>query len=77
MITLTLYICQKAVVCISILLQSTNSHCNYLQSVLEILFHSTCMPEKVVEVLTHWPLSIIVIHLKCCDVDVFQDFKPN
>lgn len=49
---------QKCVVVISILLQSTNEKCNYLQSVLGIFFHSTSVPEKVIETLAHAGLSI-------------------
>ncbi|KAF8961387.1 hypothetical protein BDZ97DRAFT_1664374, partial [Flammula alnicola] len=49
---------QKGVVCLSIILQSTNERCNYLQGVLGLFFHSTCVPEKVVETLAHSGLSI-------------------
>ena len=49
---------QKCVVVISILLQSTNEKCNYLQSILGIFFHSTSVPEKVIETLAHAGLSI-------------------
>jgi len=52
------YSVQKTVVAVSILLQSTNERCNYLQSVLGIFFHSTSVPEKVIETLAHAGLSI-------------------
>ncbi|KAG2046241.1 hypothetical protein BDR06DRAFT_899551, partial [Suillus hirtellus] len=48
----------RAVVCMSILLQNMNAQCNYLQGILGIFFHSTCMPQKVVDVLNHAGLSI-------------------
>ncbi|KAF8233553.1 hypothetical protein L208DRAFT_1377220 [Tricholoma matsutake] len=48
----------NSVVSISIFAQSTNEQCNYLQSVLGIFFHSTAVPEKVIETLAHAGLSI-------------------
>ncbi|PPQ97757.1 hypothetical protein CVT26_001805 [Gymnopilus dilepis] len=48
----------KSVVCISIFLQSTNEKCNYLQSVLGFFYHSTSVPEKVIETLAHAGLSV-------------------
>ncbi|KAF8221935.1 hypothetical protein L208DRAFT_1325226, partial [Tricholoma matsutake] len=48
----------KSAICISIFLQSTNKRCNYLQSILHIFFHSTSVPEKVIETLAHAGLSI-------------------
>ncbi|KAF8993895.1 hypothetical protein BDQ17DRAFT_1392515 [Cyathus striatus] len=48
----------KAIVMISIFLQSTNERCNYLQSILGIFFHSNAVPERVVETLAHTGLSI-------------------
>ncbi|TFK20867.1 hypothetical protein FA15DRAFT_565080, partial [Coprinopsis marcescibilis] len=48
----------KQVVCISIVLQSNNEHCNYLQSILGLFFHSATVPEKVVKTLSHSGLSI-------------------
>lgn len=53
-----LIIRKKTVVCISIFLQSSNAKCNYLQSVLGLFYHSTAVPEKVVETLAHAGLSI-------------------
>ncbi|KAF8236122.1 hypothetical protein L208DRAFT_1253290, partial [Tricholoma matsutake] len=32
--------------------------CNYLQSILSIFYHSTSIPEKVIEMLAHMGLSI-------------------
>jgi hypothetical protein len=52
------YSVQKTIVTISILLQSINEQCNYLQSVLGIFFHLTSVPEKVIEMLAHAGLSI-------------------
>lgn len=51
---------QKCVVVISIFLQSVNKRCNYLQSVLGIFYHSTSVPEKVIETLAHAGLSISI-----------------
>ncbi|KAF5324267.1 hypothetical protein D9619_011146 [Psilocybe cf. subviscida] len=48
----------KAVVSISIFMQNANENCNYLQSVLGFFFHSTAVPEKVIETLAHAGLSI-------------------
>ncbi|KAG2034845.1 hypothetical protein BDR03DRAFT_935057 [Suillus americanus] len=48
----------KAVVAISICLQSLNEKCNYLQGWMGFFMKSTCVPEKVVEVLAHAGLSI-------------------
>ncbi|KAG2123033.1 hypothetical protein BD769DRAFT_1360080 [Suillus cothurnatus] len=48
----------RAVVCMSILLQNTNAQCNYLQGILGVFFHSTCVPQKVINVLNHAGLSI-------------------
>ncbi|KAG1842343.1 hypothetical protein F4604DRAFT_1884768 [Suillus subluteus] len=48
----------KAVVIISICLQSTNERCNCLQGWMGIFMKSTCVPEKVVEVMAHAGLSI-------------------
>ncbi|OBZ77632.1 hypothetical protein A0H81_02890 [Grifola frondosa] len=48
----------KTVITISIFLQSTNERCNYLQSILGIFYHSTSVPEKVIETLAHAGLSI-------------------
>ncbi|KAG1785761.1 uncharacterized protein HD556DRAFT_1232684, partial [Suillus plorans] len=50
----------KTVVCISIILQSSNERCNYLQGLLGIFFHSTGVPQKVIDVLAHAGLSISV-----------------
>ena len=49
---------QKAVVSISIFVQSTNEQCNYLQGVLGIFYHSTSVPKKVIKTLAHAGLSI-------------------
>ncbi|TFK60262.1 hypothetical protein BDN72DRAFT_940552, partial [Pluteus cervinus] len=48
----------KTVSCISIMLQSSNERCNYLQSVMGIFFHSTNVPEKAIEAVAHAGLSI-------------------
>ncbi|KAG1895706.1 uncharacterized protein F5891DRAFT_928633, partial [Suillus fuscotomentosus] len=48
----------KAVVAISICLQSSNKKCNYLQGWMGFFMKSTSVPEKVVEVLAHAGLSI-------------------
>lgn len=53
-----LILSKKTVVLISILLQSANEKCNYLQSILGIFFHSTSVPEKVIETLAHAGLSV-------------------
>jgi len=53
-----MHIHQCAVVCMSILLQNTNAQCNYLQGILGVFFHSTCVPQKVINVLNHAGLSI-------------------
>lgn len=45
-------------VILSILLQSTNKRCNYLQSILGIFYHSASVPEKVIETLAHAGMSI-------------------
>ncbi|KAG2343227.1 hypothetical protein BDR05DRAFT_976039 [Suillus weaverae] len=50
----------KAVVCISIILQSSNERCNYLQGLLGIFFHSTSVPQKVIDVLAHAGLSMSI-----------------
>jgi len=49
---------QKAVVIISICLQSSNAQCNLLQGWLGFFMKSACVPEKVVEVFAHAGLSI-------------------
>ncbi|KAG1906353.1 uncharacterized protein F5891DRAFT_1125666 [Suillus fuscotomentosus] len=50
----------KAVVCISIMLQNSNERCNYLQGILGFFYHSTLVPEKVIETLAHAGLSISI-----------------
>ncbi|KAG1761715.1 hypothetical protein EDD22DRAFT_748437, partial [Suillus occidentalis] len=50
----------KAVVCISIMLQNSNERCNYLQGILGFFYHSTSVPEKVIETLAHAGLSISI-----------------
>ncbi|KAG1848874.1 hypothetical protein F4604DRAFT_1593749 [Suillus subluteus] len=50
----------KAVVCISIFLQNSNERCNYLQGMLSFFYHSTSVPEKVIETLAHAGLSISI-----------------
>ncbi|KAG2158703.1 uncharacterized protein EDB93DRAFT_1245927 [Suillus bovinus] len=50
----------KTVVCISIILQSSNERCNYLQGLLGIFFHSTSVPQKVIDVLAHAGLSMSI-----------------
>ena len=49
---------KKSVVCLSILMQSTNRSCNTLQSALGIFLHSCGTPETVREFLAHMGLSI-------------------
>jgi hypothetical protein len=49
---------QKYIIFISIILQSANEWCNYLQSILGIFCHSTSVPEKVIRTLAHAGLSI-------------------
>ncbi|KAG2125101.1 hypothetical protein DEU56DRAFT_744063, partial [Suillus clintonianus] len=44
----------------SIILQSSNERCNYLQGLLGVFFHSTSVPQKVIDVLAHAGLSISV-----------------
>ncbi|KAG1748996.1 uncharacterized protein EDB91DRAFT_1079107 [Suillus paluster] len=53
----------KTVVCISIILQSSNERCNYLQGLLGIFFHLMSVPQKVIDVLAHMGLSISVISI--------------
>ncbi|KAG2134981.1 hypothetical protein BD769DRAFT_1353025, partial [Suillus cothurnatus] len=48
----------RAVVMISICLQTSNEQCNLLQGWLGFFMKSTCVPEKVVEVFAHAGLSI-------------------
>ncbi|KAF8900876.1 hypothetical protein CPB84DRAFT_1680201, partial [Gymnopilus junonius] len=48
----------KRVVCLSIMLQSTNRHCNALQSIIGIFLHSCNTPETVCELLAHIGLSV-------------------
>ncbi|KAG2126359.1 uncharacterized protein EDB93DRAFT_1097120, partial [Suillus bovinus] len=48
------------VVCISIFLQNSNERCNYLQGILGFFYHSTSVPEKVIETLAHAGLSISI-----------------
>ncbi|KAJ7582031.1 hypothetical protein C8J56DRAFT_792909, partial [Mycena floridula] len=49
---------QKSVVIVSIILHSSNQRCNYLQTILGIFFHSTSVPEKVIETLSHAGISV-------------------
>ena len=49
---------QKRVVCLSILMQSTNRSCNTLQTALGIFLHSCGTLETVRELLAHMGLSI-------------------
>lgn len=49
---------QKAVVVISIFLQSSNEKCNSLQGWMGFFMKSMCVPEKAIEVLAHAGLSI-------------------
>ncbi|KAF8225666.1 hypothetical protein L208DRAFT_1305388, partial [Tricholoma matsutake] len=55
----------KSVVIISILLQSTNESCNYLQSILGIFLYSTNSPKKVIETLAHAGFSISLSSIHC------------
>ncbi|KAF8835721.1 hypothetical protein BDN67DRAFT_877161, partial [Paxillus ammoniavirescens] len=48
----------KAVVVISIFLQSSNEKCNSLQGWMGFFMKSMCVPEKAIEVLAHAGLSI-------------------
>ncbi|KAI1783373.1 hypothetical protein LXA43DRAFT_1102606 [Ganoderma leucocontextum] len=48
----------KTVVILSILLQSRDSHCNALQSVVGVFLHSCNAPEKVVKVLSRMGIFI-------------------
>ncbi|KAJ7191420.1 hypothetical protein GGX14DRAFT_600646, partial [Mycena pura] len=48
----------KTVMIMSIILQSVSEHCNRIQAILGIFFHSVSVPEKVVETLAHAGLSI-------------------
>ncbi|KAH9019643.1 hypothetical protein EDB85DRAFT_1838807, partial [Lactarius pseudohatsudake] len=50
----------KCVVCISIILQSSNKNCNHLQSILGIFVHSANVPQRVAEVLAHAGLTISI-----------------
>ncbi|KAH9015996.1 hypothetical protein EDB85DRAFT_1817773, partial [Lactarius pseudohatsudake] len=50
----------KCVVCISIILQSSNKNCNHLQSILGIFIHSANVPQRVAEVLAHAGLTISI-----------------
>ncbi|KAG2045900.1 hypothetical protein BDR06DRAFT_985720 [Suillus hirtellus] len=50
----------KTIVCTSIILQNSNERCNYLQGLLGIFFHLTCVPQKVIDVLAHVGLSISI-----------------
>ncbi|KAM6504000.1 hypothetical protein JOM56_000943 [Amanita muscaria] len=63
----------KAVVSISIFAQSTNERCNYLQSVLGIFYHSTAVPEKVIETLAHAGLSISLTSIHSAVKSLSQD----
>ena len=64
---------QKAVVSISIFAQSTNEQCNYLQGVLGIFYHSTSVPEKVIETLAHASLSISLTSIHTAVKSLSQD----
>ncbi|KAF7293617.1 hypothetical protein MIND_01141000 [Mycena indigotica] len=48
----------RAVMIISIILQTVNQQCNRIQAILGIFFHSLNVPEKVIETLAHAGLSI-------------------
>ncbi|KIL64923.1 hypothetical protein M378DRAFT_58294, partial [Amanita muscaria Koide BX008] len=50
----------KAVVIISILMQSNNERCNQLQTLLGVFFHSISVPERAVELLARAGLSVSV-----------------
>ncbi|KAJ3560196.1 hypothetical protein NP233_g10995 [Leucocoprinus birnbaumii] len=71
----------KTVVCISILLQSTNKDCNYLQSILGIFFHLALVPEKVIETLAHAGLSVALssIHsaIKSLSAEASQKLRES
>jgi len=68
---------KKTVVIISILLQSVNEKCNYLQSILGIFFHLTSVPEKVIETLAHAGLfvSLTSIHNTVSSLSKHQNKK--
>ncbi|KAJ7750589.1 hypothetical protein B0H16DRAFT_1663320 [Mycena metata] len=55
---LNLQSCQKKVVMISVLMQSTNKNCNALESVFGIFLHASNTPSKVIEALAHMGISI-------------------
>jgi hypothetical protein len=42
------------------MLQNSNERCNYLQGILGFFYHSTSVPEKVIETLAHAGLSISI-----------------
>ncbi|KAI9440796.1 hypothetical protein H4582DRAFT_1811673, partial [Lactarius indigo] len=50
----------KCIICISIVLQSTNKNCNHLQSILGIFVHLANVPQHVAEVLAHAGLTISI-----------------
>jgi hypothetical protein len=61
------------VVSISIFAQSTNEWCNYLQSILSIFYHSTAVPEKVIEILAHASFSISLTSIHRAIKSLLQD----
>ncbi|KAG6908018.1 hypothetical protein DXG01_006485 [Tephrocybe rancida] len=48
----------KKIVCISIMMQSSNQKCNALQSLLGIFLHACNVPQTVVELMAHLGVSI-------------------
>lgn len=49
---------QKKVVCISVMMHSTNQRCNSLQTLLGIFLHACNAPQTVVELMAHLGVSI-------------------
>ncbi|KAF9525695.1 hypothetical protein CPB83DRAFT_796037, partial [Crepidotus variabilis] len=55
---LLLIVSSASTIVFAIFLQSTNENCNYLQSILGLFYHSTSVPEKVIDMLAHAGLSV-------------------
>ena len=49
---------QKKVVCLSIMMHSSNQQCNALQSIMRIFLHSCETPETVLEAFAHMGIMI-------------------
>ncbi|EGO05097.1 hypothetical protein SERLA73DRAFT_68739 [Serpula lacrymans var. lacrymans S7.3] len=65
----------EMVICIIIFLQSLNKRCNYLQlqAILGIFYHSTSVPEKVIETLAHAGLSVSLSSIYQAIVSLSKD----